>query len=118
MKDNLPLPQDKKLNVVCRIEADCLGPDGEDHIEEFCKIAQEEVEDLDADFVHWEMVPRHNKLESEMQYNVNKKKLTHDKAARYLTLFHKNLDDFEDHLHEKLTFLIDQYLRAKKTGII
>jgi len=110
MKIKLPLPQEKKLTVVCRIEAGCLGPEGADHIEEFCNFAQTEVEPIDSDFVHWELIPRHDKSLAEMQYKINNKKLNHDKAAKYLAMFNKNLDEFEDHLHEKLSHLIDQYL--------
>jgi len=105
----LPLPQDKKLNVVFRVEAGCLGPKGKDHIEQFCSFAQVEVEPIDADFVHWEIVPRHDKSLPEMQYNINGKRLTHDQAAKYLDVFKKSLDEFEGHLHDKLDTLIEQF---------
>lgn len=110
MKNNLPLPQEKKLTIVFRVEPGCLGPQGAAHIEEFCRFAQKEFETVDADFIHWEIVPRHDKSLAEMQYQVNNKNLSHDKAAKYLTVFNKNLDEFEGHLHQKLTLLIDQYL--------
>ena len=35
MKNNLPLPAEKKLMVLFRLEAGCLGPDGKDHIDKF-----------------------------------------------------------------------------------
>jgi hypothetical protein len=111
MKNNLPLPKDKKLTVICRIESGCLGPEGESHVQKFCGFAQDEVEVIDSDFVHWEIIPRHDKSESEMQYSVNNKKLSHKKAARYLEIFNKNLDEFEEHLHNKLTDLIDQFMK-------
>lgn len=110
MKNNLPLPQDKKLTVVCRIEAGCLGPEGNSHVKDFCSFAQKEVEPIDSDFVHWEITPRHDKSQPEMLYKVNNKKLNHDKAAKYLEIFNKDLDAFEMHLHDKLADLIDQYL--------
>ena len=110
MKIKLPLPQEQKLTVISRIEAGCLGPDGADHIEKFCLFAQKEFETVDADFVHWELVPRHDKSLPEMQYNVLNKNMDHDKADKYLQLFDKNLDEFEGHLHDKLAELIDQYL--------
>jgi len=110
MKNNLPLQQDKKLTVVCRIEAGCLGPEGDSHIKKFCNFAQKEVENIDSDFVHWEISPRHDKNQPEMQYKVNNKKLNHDKAAKYLGVFNKSLDEFEGHLHDKLADLIDQFL--------
>ncbi len=110
MKISLPLPQDKKLTVIVRVEPGCLGPDGKDHIEEFCNFAQAEVEPIDSDFVHWEIVPRHDKSLPEMQYKTINKMLTHDKAAKYLKMFNKDLDEFEGHLHDKLAVLIEQHL--------
>lgn len=111
MKYTLPLPKEKKLTVVVRVEPGCLGPRGIDHIEGFCEFAQTQVEPLDADFVHWEIIPRHDKSLPEMEYAAINKKLTHDKADKYLSMFNKSLDTFEDHIHHKLAELIDQFLQ-------
>lgn len=110
MKDKLPLPQEKKLNVVFRVEPGCLGPEGEGHVKAFCEYAQKQVEPVDSDFVHWELTPRFDKALPEMQYKVTNKYLSHDKAARYLEVFGKDLDEFEGHFHDKLAQLIDEYL--------
>ncbi|RDH82701.1 MAG: hypothetical protein DIZ80_10500 [endosymbiont of Galathealinum brachiosum] len=109
-KLKLPLPKDKKLEVFFRVESGCLGPQGEEHVNDFCTSAQKEVDVIDADFVHWNIIPRHDKKLPEMEYKLNNKKLTHDKAAKYLSFFDKNLDEFEGHLHDKLALLIDEYL--------
>lgn len=106
----LPLPKDRKLEVFFRVEAGCLGPQGEEHVVEFCESAQKAVDAIDADFVHWNIMPRDDKSLPEMEYKLNSKKLTHDKAAKYLEFFDKNLDEFEGHLHDKLALLIDEYL--------
>jgi len=110
MNVTLPLAKEKKLTVIFRIEPGCLGPQGESHIKEFCQFAQKEVESIDADFVHWVLTPRSDKTMPEMQYQVSNKILTHDQADRYLDVFKKNLDDFEQHLHDGVTRLIDQYM--------
>jgi hypothetical protein len=110
MKDKLPLPKDKKLMVVFRVEPGCLGPEGKNHVGEFCRSAQKELDTIDSDFVHWELVPRHDKSLPEMQYQINHRDLSHDKAARYLEVFNKSLDEFEGHFHDKLAQLIDEYL--------
>ena len=110
MKIKLPLNQDQKLNVIFRVEPGCLGPQGEGHVVDFCKSAQKMVETIDADFVHWVIIPRHDKSEPEMEYKIVNKKLSHDKAEKYLGLFDKSLDEFEGHLHDKLALLIDKYL--------
>lgn len=110
MKINLPLPQEKKLTIVFRVEPGCLGPKGMDHINKFCGLAQKKFESIDSDFIHWEIIPRHDKSLPEMQYKINNKKLSSDKAEKYLTLFDKSLHEFEDHLNTKLSLIIDQYM--------
>ncbi len=111
MQHCLPLPEDKKLLVTYRVEPGCLGPDGIDHIEEFCQFSQRHVDDIDADYVHWKVIPRYDKTLPELQYNVLGKKMTHQQAAKYLAIFDKDLDQFEGHLCDKVAELIDQYLR-------
>lgn len=110
MHVDLPLPLYKKLTVTFRVEPGCLGPDGMDHIENFCKFAKKEVVDLDADFVRWVITPRFDKSLPETEYKTNNKRLDYDKAQKYLQVFGKELDDFEEHLQDKLAELIDQFL--------
>ena len=99
--------------VLFRVEPGCLGPDGIEHIEKFCNFAEIEVANVDADFVHWDIVPRFDKTLPEIEYRISHKRLTHDKALKYLSLFDKNLDEFEEHLNDKLALLIDEF-RANK----
>jgi translation initiation factor 2 alpha subunit (eIF-2alpha) len=110
MNLDLPLPLYKKLTVTFRVEPGCLGPDGIDHIEQFCKFAKHEVANLDSDFVRWVITPRFDKSLLETEYKTNNKRLDHDKAQKYLQVFGKELDEFEEHLQERLAELIDQFL--------
>lgn len=110
MKNNLPLPQEKKLTVLFRLEPGCLGPKGEELIDKFCQLAQKEFESLHSDFVQWDIVPRNDKSLPEMQYQINNKKLSQDKAAKFLHIFNKDLGEFENQVHKKLAAFIDQYL--------
>lgn len=110
MSTELPLSKERKLTVVFRVEAGCLGPDGEKHVENFCQFAQKEVELIHPDFVHWLIVPRHDKEQIETEYSVNNKKLTHEQADRYLSVFEKSLDEFEEHFNDVMIVLIEEYL--------
>lgn len=109
MNTPLSLPDEKKLTVTFRVEPGCLGPTGDTHVRKFCKYAEKEVSDLDAGFVNWQISPRFSKKVSEMRYTVNGKQLSHDKADQYLEVFGKSLDEFEDHLQERLALLVDTY---------
>lgn len=110
MKVSLPLPESKKLTVTYRVESGCLGPEGKSKIVDFCQFAQKELEPLDSDYVHWNIVPREDKSLPEMQYNVVGKKMNHAQAEKYLAHFGKSLDEFESHLCEKLAVLIDAFM--------
>lgn len=110
MNLELPLPLYKKLTVTFRVEPGCLGPDGAEHIEGFCKFAKQAVVKLDSDFVRWVITPRYDKTLDETEYKTNNKKLDHDKAEKYVRAFGKELDDFEENLQDKLSVLIDEYL--------
>lgn len=110
MKHNLPLPQDKKLTVLFRVEAGALGPEGDKHVDPFCVFAQKELLSLDSDYVHWELVPRHDKSLPEMEYMVNGKKLSHDMAAKYLEVFEQDLDEFELHLAGNISQLVNEFM--------
>ncbi len=110
MNSNFPLPQEKKLTVLFRVEPGSLGPDGSEHVGKFCDFAQKEFELIDSDFIHWEIVPRYDKSLPEMEYRVGVKILTHDKAEKYLKIFEKILDEFEDDLVKTLSRLIGQFL--------
>lgn len=103
------LPSNKKLTVTFRVEPGCLGPQGKHQIDEFCTFAQKGVESLDSDYVIWSIVPRKDKKLPEIQYNVLGKKMNHDQAEKYLSVFGKSLDEFEGHLDDKLANLIDEF---------
>ncbi|WP_342807030.1 hypothetical protein [Alteromonas sp. M12] len=110
MKFELPLPLYKKLTVTFRVEPGCLGPEGAAHIKGFCKHAKKMVVGLDSDFIRWVIIPRYDKSLPETEYKTNGKRLNQQQAALYLSAFNKKLDDFEAHLDEQLTHLIDSYL--------
>ncbi len=104
------LPDDKKLIVLFRVEPGCLGPNGKDYIEDFCYFAAKALAEVDADFVRWKIVPRYDKSLPETQYMLAGKQLTYQQACKYMALLGKELDDFEMHLNDKLSELIDEHL--------
>ncbi len=103
--------------MIFRVEPGCLGPDGENLIDDFCQFAQPRI-DLQntservswTDLIICELSPRRDKSLPEVQYTINTKALSHDKAARYFALFNKRLEEFEHDLNEELSDLIDAYL--------
>jgi len=112
MQIEQPIPQEKKLTVIFRVEPGCLGPTGGEHIDAFCQFAHPKIATIDADYVSWEVIPRHDKSLDEIQYKLNNKSLSNKQARIYLEKMSKDLDDFEEHLHEQLVELIEEYTQG------
>ena len=112
MNVKLPLAEDKKLTVIFRVEPGCLGPDGNEHVAEFCLFAQKEYSPIDSGFINWSIVPMYDKSLNEIEYKIGSLGLTHDKVTRYLEMFEKNPDDFEEELSNKISELIIQHIES------
>ena len=110
MPSDLPLTHERKLTVVFRLESGSLGPDGDNLIEDFCKTAQTHLSNLDNEYINWEIVPRYDKTLPERQYKINNKLLSQEMAKRYLAMFDRQIDLFEDNLDDQLGELINKYL--------
>jgi hypothetical protein len=110
MKNALPLPDDKKLSVTYRVETGCLGPEGINHIADFCRFAQSKLQSLDSDYIIWSVQPRSDKTLPETQYNACGKRMNHSQAEQYLAVFGKSLDEFECHLSDTLALLINDFM--------
>jgi len=108
------LANHKKLTVFYKMEPGCLGPDGISLIEDYCSFAQRNIEQFDYSFVNWVIEPRYDKSLPEIQYKINGRELLPDMVERYLAVFDRNLDEFEDSFNEKLTELIEHFLRESK----
>ena len=44
------LPDEKKLTAIFNLEAGCLGPEGKEHIAQFCVMAQNELTNIQHEF--------------------------------------------------------------------
>lgn len=104
------LDDNKKLAVTYRIEGGCLGPVGHTHIDKFCEYAQDNIANPFANFIRLNLIPRHDKSLPEMQFNVLSKKVNHQQAEKYLSVFGQSLDAFECELSDELTRLINIYV--------
>ncbi len=99
----------KKVTVIFRIEAGCLGPEGVSHVDRFCVQARAKLQSLHGGFIDWEVVPRNDKNLPEIDYAINGKMLNRDQAARLLSIFDFEIDNFEMTVFDELPEMIDQY---------
>jgi len=113
MNHSSPLQEDKKLSVTYRIEAGCLGPEGLNHITDFCKFAQTEFQTLNLEYIAWTIVHREDKTLPEVEYQVFGKMINDTQAEKYLMVFGLSLDEFEGNLSDHLTTLVNQFMDGK-----
>jgi hypothetical protein len=109
MKCNLPIPNDKKLMVIYRLESDCLGQVGNKQIHEFCHYVTKSVKPVDSDFVVWLLLPRLTPNEHEIEYRVDGKLMTYEQVVKYLAVFNREYSIFEESLNEAVLKQIDRY---------
>lgn len=110
MENNLPPLPESKLTVLCRVEPGCLGPDGKEYIEGFCRFAFKEMKLVLPSFVQWLIIPRYDKTLPEIQYKLRDRNLTTAQATKLLEIFNKDTNEIESDLDEILADLIEQYL--------
>ena len=103
------IDNNKKLSVVFRVEPGSLGPDGMDHVEAYCTLAQQELGVRLEHFVRWQFVPRYDKSKPEIEYGVGNKKITDAQAGKYLSLFEQDKEDFETDLVVGVAHLINVF---------
>ncbi|MGI2170924.1 hypothetical protein ACROAE_12195 [Shewanella sp. MF05960] len=104
----------QKLLILFRLEPGCLGPDGVDHIDTFCQLAERTLTHLNADVCQWFISPRFDKSLVEIQYSLAGKVLPRDKALKFVQSFEQSLDTLEERFEDKLTQLINQYIARKQ----
>ena len=99
-----------KITVICRVEPGCLGPDGADHVEDFCQYAQKQFNQVDTDAVDWEIIPRFDKTLDEVQYKLKSRILSDQQTGLYLKALGKDQNLFEDVMFQQLTDSVNRYL--------
>ncbi|MFV2058055.1 MAG: hypothetical protein ACC707_16440 [Thiohalomonadales bacterium] len=108
---NNTLPTEKKLTVNLLIEAGCLGPNGTNHVKDFCFFAEKMFASFSTEYISWDFAPREKKSLPEISYTVCEKKLALDQVSKYLQIFKLDRENFEEQLNDRLAFLIEQYLQ-------
>jgi len=113
MTTTFPSTESKKLLIILRVEAGCLGPQGEEHILKFCELSNKSFNTINSDFIYWEMIPRKDKILPEIQYKIGNKILPHEKAKIYLSMYNQDIDELEEQISNKILSEIDLYFSHK-----
>ncbi|AQP98712.1 hypothetical protein B0W48_02190 [Pseudoalteromonas aliena] len=105
----MQISEEKKVRLMYRVEPGCLGPDGANHIEDFCRFANKHIKS--PYYGQFVFLPRYDKQVGERQYSVNSRNLSQVQAKAYLNHFEIEIEHFEEQLDELLTKAIDLYFK-------
>ena len=104
----MQISDDKKIQLLYRVEPGCLGPQGMEYIEGFCNYANQQISS--PYYALYQFTARLDKSKAERQYSINGRLLSQQHAQVYLARFDTCIDEFEEQLDELLTQAIDRFL--------
>lgn len=101
---------EQKIQVTIRVEPGSLGPDGLDHVEGFCQVAQCYFDKLYTETLQWQVIPRYDKSLPEIEYCYLNRTLNEDQANKMLSLINKDVDSMDEETMQHIANLIDKFL--------
>jgi len=104
------VPEHLRLNITLRIEAGCLGPKGDSLLDDFCKVAQKQFDNIRPHFINWKVLPRRDKSLPEIQFQIEQRNLNRHQTNSYLKSFDEDVDKFEDYISEVIAFSVNVFL--------
>ncbi|MEW9797295.1 hypothetical protein [Alteromonas sp. CYL-A6] len=107
METSLPLY--KKLIVLYRIEPGCLGPEGINYAEDFCTFAKQQIKNTHSHFIRWIIKPRYDKSLPELEFQIKGSAISRPQAAKFMSAFSVDIDNFETQLDETLAELVEAF---------
>ncbi|MCF6441280.1 hypothetical protein L1077_17735 [Pseudoalteromonas luteoviolacea] len=102
---------DLLLYIQLRLEPGCMGPQGKDHIEAFCK--KENASPWQNQFATVSVVPRYDKTLPEWEYRVKNKLLSTEQADKFISMHDMTKPDLEDDIESHMAEEIDAYMQGK-----
>ncbi|MBQ4833588.1 hypothetical protein J8L70_10085 [Pseudoalteromonas sp. MMG010] len=105
----MQISDEKKIRLMYRVEPGCLGPQGVEYIEDFCRYANKHIKS--PYYSKLMFLPRYDKTKDERQYSVSNRNLSQAQAKAYLQHFEINIESFEEQLDELLTKAIDLFFK-------
>lgn len=104
-------PAAAELILLYRVEPGCLGPDGLNHVEAFCRFSNAQRRPSDWPALRWHFTPRYDKSLPEIEFRWHEKPLRTAQVEQILSRLQTNLERVEAEMGEKTAELIELFLR-------
>jgi len=105
--------QELDLQLMIRVEPGSLGPDGVDHVEAFCVVAEKVFAKVEFANLSFKVVPRYDKTQAELELFMNKISLPEQRARLVLDKLNVTFEQIEEEVMERISTLIDRFLGHK-----
>lgn len=102
-----------RLTIQIRLEPGCLGPDGKQHIDTFCAVANRILAAIEPRRVHWVLLPRHDKQLAEQAYFLDGRPLSETQATLLLQRMGVALAPLLEQSDAVLSQLIERYQKNR-----
>ncbi|MDU0111802.1 hypothetical protein RT723_02010 [Psychrosphaera aquimarina] len=107
------MSQELDLKLVVRVEPGSLGPDGLDHVESFCMVAEKVFSKVEFANLTFKIVPRYDKKLPELELLMNRAPLPQQRAVLVLDKLNLTFELIEEEVMERISKLIDRFLGHK-----
>ncbi|MCF2857764.1 hypothetical protein L1286_09795 [Pseudoalteromonas sp. SMS1] len=97
--------------IQLRLEPGCMGPQGKEHIEAFCK--KENTTPWQNNFAIVSVVPRYDKTLPEWEYRLKNKLLKAEQVVRVVEMHNITKADLEEEIETHIAQEIDLYMEGK-----
>jgi len=91
------------------LESGCLGAQGAQRIDGFCKFVTIKIKQSFPAFCSWDIKPLIDSQQRHIQYTLNQKTLTLEQAKRYLDAQQQDIKLFEDSVDDFVIDSIEEY---------
>lgn len=105
--------QELNLGMTIRVEPGSLGPDGLDHVEAFCDLAEKVFNKTESSQLTYKIVPRYDKTLPELELLMNQVSLPQARALLVLDKLDLTFEQIEENVMERISTLIDRFLGHK-----
>lgn len=107
------MEQELDLSLIVRVEPGSLGPDGLNHVESFCVVAEKVFSKVEFANLTFKIVPRYDKTLPELELLMNQLTLPHQRAVMVLDKLNLTYELIEEEVMEHISKLIDRFLGHK-----
>lgn len=110
------LPPETQLTILYTVEPGCLGPQGDQLIDQFCKFIAEKLNSTFGENCLWIIQYKTHLSAHHIDYQIDNKRLNREQAKQFLHASQKDIEHFENDVDELVVEYIEEFLGRSSSG--